>query len=75
MVRDGEQLSRLISSSAGVKINAKIITYLIVKLCYTGGDMALVGLCDMMDKLIDSTDTPTCIQEIRHGMYVHSYSF
>ena len=76
MVRDGEQLSRLISSSAGVKINEKIITYLIVKLCYNGGDVAaLVGLCDMMDKLIDSTDTPTCIQEIRHGMYVHSYSF
>ena len=66
----GEQLSKLISSSSADvrKINEKIITYLIVKLCYNG---SVVRLCDVMDELIDSTDTPTFVQKLRCGMYVY----
>ena len=67
----GEQLSKLISSSADVrKINEKIITYLIVKLCYNDSDTSLVRLCDVMDESIDSTDTPTGMQQIRYREYM-----
>ena len=48
-----EQLSKLISSSPA-KINEKIITYLIVKLCYNDGDTSLVR-CSVMDKSVDPT--------------------
>ena len=61
----GEQLSKLISSSSSPdvrKINEKIITYLIVKLCYNDSDTRLVRFCD-------STDTTTGIQQIRCGEY------
>ena len=73
---DGEQLSKLITSSSTDvrKINEKIITYLIVKLCYNGSDTSLMRLCDVMDELVDSTGTPTCVQQIRHGMYVYCLS-
>ena len=49
----GEQLSKLISSSPA-KINEKIITYLIVKLCYSDRDGSLVS-CNVMDKSVDLT--------------------
>ena len=67
-----EQLSRLIASSSTDvrKINMKIITYLIVKLCYTGISTSLMRLCDVIDELIDPTGTPTCVQQIRHGMWI-----
>ena len=67
----GEQLSKLISSSSpDVRmINERIITYLIVKLCYNDSDTSLVRLCDVMDESIDSTDTTTGIQQIRCGEY------
>ena len=69
---EGEQLSKLITSSSTDvrKINEKIITYLIVKLCYNGSDTSLARLCDVMDKLIYSTDARTCVQQVRHGMSV-----
>ena len=71
---DGEQLSKLIISCTDVwKINEKIITYLIITSCYSGSDTSLVRLCDVMDELIDPTGTPTCVQQIRHGMYVSVY--
>ena len=60
----GEQLSKLISSSPA-KINEKIISYLIVKLCYNDSDTSLVR-CRVMDDL-------TCTQQIRYGTYVHKY--
>ena len=67
-IKDGEQLNKLISSPDDVmKINKKIITYLIIKLCYNSKSTNSVTLCDVMDKLIDSTDTPTCLQQIRFG--------
>ena len=68
---EGEQLSKLITSSSTDvrKINEKIITYLIVKLCYNGSSTSLVRLCDVMDELIDPTSTHNmCIQQIRSGM-------
>ena len=49
----GEQLSKLISSSPA-KNNEKIITYLIVKLCYNDSDTSLVR-CSVMDKSGDFT--------------------
>ena len=61
LLKDGEQLSKLISSSPA-KINEKIITYLIVKLCHNDSDTSLVR-CSVMDDL-------TCTQQIRYGTYV-----
>ena len=70
---EGEKLTKLItSSSTNVrKINEIIITYLIVKSCYSGitRSTSLVRLCDIMDELIEHTGTSTCVQQIRHGMY------
>ena len=73
---EGKQLSKLItSSSVNVrKINKKIITYLVVKSCYNGSSTILIRLCDIMDELLDPTSTPTCVQQIRCGMYVHNYT-
>ena len=67
----GELLSKLISSSSPdvSRINERIITYLIVKLCYNDNDTTLVRLCDVMDESIDSTNTTTGIQQIRYGEY------
>ena len=60
------------SSSDARKINEKILTYFIVKLCYNGSGTSLVSPCDVMDESwIDSTDTPTCVEQIRCGMYNH----
>ena len=69
----GEQLSKLISSSSSSSdINEKILTYLIVKLCYNNSDTSLVRLCDVMDESIDSTDKPTGMQQIRYCEYMYN---
>ena len=67
---EGEQLNKMITSSSSDvrKINEKIITYLIVKLCYNGNGTSLLRWCDIMDKLIDPTSTSTCVQHVRTGM-------
>ena len=72
---DEEQLTKLIISSTDVrKINEIIISYLVIKSCYSGSDpSSLVKLCDVMDELIDPTGTPTCVQQFRHGVYVCMY--
>ena len=70
----GEQLSKLISSSSSAdvrKINEKIVTYLIVKLCYNDSDTSLVTLCGVMDESIDSTDIPTGMQQTRYCEYMY----
>ena len=69
----GEQLCKLISASSPDvrRINERIITYLIVKLCWNDSNNSLVRLCDVMDESIDSTDTTTGIQQIRYGEYIH----
>ena len=68
----GEQLSKLISSSSADvrKINEKIITYLIVKLCYNDSDTSLVRLCDVMD---ESNDTHTYGMMHTYGLYLVVY--
>ena len=68
----GEQLSKLISSSSPDvrRINERIITYLIVKLCYNDSNTSLVRLCDVMHESIDSTNTTTGIQQITCGEYI-----
>ena len=75
LFNDAEQLSKMITSSSSdvQKINEKILTYLIVKLCYNGSSISLERLCDVMDEsLINSTDTPCCVQQTR-GMYVYDH--
>ena len=61
------------SSSSDVrKINDKILTYFIIKLCYNGNSTSLIKPYDVMDEsFIDSTDTPTCVEQITCGMFNH----
>ena len=72
-----EQLIKLLSSSSsvdGTRISNKIITYLIVKLCYNNSSSStLERLCNVMDELIDPKDSAVCVQHIRHGKYVATY--
>ena len=70
LLQDGrEKLSKLISSSTTdiKKINEKTMAYLIVKLCYNGSSTSLVRLCDVMDELIDSTHSSSCVKQVRYG--------
>ena len=64
----GEQLSKLISSSPA-KINKKIITYLIVKLCYSDRNASLVR-CNVMDKSVDFTGEDSTIVSSRSKVAV-----
>ena len=67
----GEQINKLISSSADVrKINEKITAYLFVKLCYSGHSPELER-CDVMYRLIDS---PTVLQQSCHGKNAYVYT-
>ena len=77
MKEDGKnQLSKLISSSTNTRrINERIITYLIVKLCYSGSDTDLARLCDVMKEMISFTSISTCVQQTKCGKSVsHSYN-
>ena len=72
-----EQLSKLIlSSSTDTRnINAKIITYVIVKLCFNGSDTDLTRQCDVIEELIGFTNKTTCPQQIICSKSVaHLYS-
>ncbi|XP_065894262.1 uncharacterized protein [Dysidea avara] len=63
---DHQQLGTMISSSCEAQlINEKIVTFLIVKLCYNGSSDSLVGLCDVMDILIVSKQSIGCVQQVR----------
>ena len=62
---EGEQLSKLISSSDVRKINEKILTYLIVKLSYNDSE---VRLCESTD----SSYTPTGMQQTRYCEYMYN---
>ena len=67
--KDGkEQLDNLkliSSSSTDIRnINAKIITYLIVKLCFNGSDTDLTRQCNVIEELIGLTNKTTCPQQI-----------
>ena len=71
LIDEREQLIKLLSSSSSVgvrRIGNKIITYLIVKLCYSDSSSStLVRLCNVMDELIDPKDSTVCVQQIRYG--------
>ena len=74
--QDGKaQISKMISSSTDVReTNKKIITYLLVKLCYNGSDTDLARLCDVMKEMNDSTNTATCTQHITCSKFsTHTY--
>ena len=75
---DCKLFSKLTSSSTDVrKINEKIMTYLIVKLCYNSSSTSVVRLCDVMDELIDHTDALGCVHQIRCGKFLmlHKYVY
>ncbi|XP_065885277.1 uncharacterized protein [Dysidea avara] len=66
---DHRQLDSMISSSHEVQlVNEKIVTFLIVKLCYNGSSSDLVGLCDVMDNLIVSKQSASCVQQVRYAL-------
>jgi len=70
---EGQQLSKISSSSDDIrKINEKIITYLVVKLCYSGSSNGLVSFSDVMNKLIQSTDSTSCVRPIGYGKFIYS---
>jgi len=65
---DHQQLGTMISSSYEAQlVNEKIVTFLIVKLCYNGSSGSLVGLCDLMDNLVESDQSAGCVQQLRCG--------
>ena len=68
---DHQQLGTMISSSCeAILVNEKIVTFLIVKLCYNGSSGSLVGLCDVMDNLVESDQSASCVQQVRCGKLV-----
>ena len=70
---DHQQLHSMISSSHEVQlVNEKIVTFLIVKSCYNGSSSGLVGLCDVMDNLIVSKQSASCVQLVKYGE-IHVY--
>ena len=76
LIDEREQLIKLLSSSSVDvrRISNKIITYLIVKLCYNyNSSSTLVRLCNVMNELIDPKDSAVCVQRIRHGKHVATY--
>ena len=55
------------SSCEAILVNEKIVTFLIVKLCYNGSSAGLVGLCDVMSNLIESEELTQCVREALCG--------
>ena len=49
-------------------VNERIVTFLIVKFCYNGSSDSLVGLCDVMDNLIESDQPTDPVQQAISGM-------
>ena len=65
---DHQQLGTMISSSCeAILVKEKIITFLIVKLCYNGSGGSLVVLCDVMSNLIESEELIHCVREALCG--------
>ena len=66
---DHQQLGTMISSSCEAQlVNEKIVTFLIVKLCYNGSGGSLDGLFDVMDNLCQSDPSAGCVEEFKNGM-------
>lgn len=56
-------------------INEKILTFLVMNLCYESNSGGITRLCDVMEKLIEFSDSTSCVQEIRCGMYASHISY
>lgn len=54
-------------------INEKILTFLVMNLCYDASSGGITRLCDIMEQLIEFSESTSCVQEIRCGMYVRTY--
>jgi len=66
---DHQQLGTMISSSCEAQlVKERIVTFLVVKLCFNGNGDSLVGLCDVMDNLTKSGQSATRVQNNRSGM-------
>ena len=66
---DHYQLGTMISSSCEAQlVKERIVTFLVVKLCFNGNGDSLVGLCDVMDNLTKSGQSATRVQNNRSGM-------
>ena len=48
-------------------INEKILTFLVMNLCYDANRAGITRLCDVMEQLIEFSGSTSCIQEIRFG--------
>ena len=67
---DHQQLGTMISSSCeAILVNEKIVTFLTVKICYNGSSGSLAGLCDVMDNLVESDHSASCVQQFICGKY------
>ena len=65
---DYQQLGTIISSpSCEVQlVNEKIVTFLVIQLCYNGNGGSLVELCNMMDSLVEP-ELAGCVREVLFG--------
>jgi len=50
------------------EINEKILTFLVMSLCYDNSSGGITRLCDIMEQLIEFSESSSCVQEIRCGM-------
>ena len=70
---DHQQLDTMVSSSPVQLANEKIVTFLIVKLCYNGSTGSLAEFCDVMDNLVESDELADCVREVLCGKPYHVY--
>jgi len=66
---DHQQLDTIVSSSPAQQANEKIVTFLLVKLCYNGSSGSLAKFCDVMDNLVESDELADCVREVLCGKY------
>ena len=53
-------------------INEKILTFLVMNLCYDTNSGGITRLSDIVEQLIEFSGSTGCVQEIRCGM-LHAY--
>ena len=70
---DHQQLRTMISSSCEAQlVNEKIVTFLVVKLCFNGSSDSLVGL---REDLVVSDKSASAIQQGRYGTHVYTVQY
>jgi len=68
---DHQQLDTIMSSNPAQLANEKIVTFLIVKLCYNGSSDSLAKFCSVMDNLVESGEMADCVREVLCGKPYH----